>query len=45
MTHFTNSYVWLDMKYKDIIATLKAKNGTISVLGSSHLWQLIRGLS
>jgi hypothetical protein len=38
MTRFANSigWPWLDIKYKDVIATLKAKNGTIAVLGSSH---------
>lgn len=38
MTMFANSigWPWLDEKYKDSIGTLKAKDGCISVLGSSH---------
>ncbi|MBE8727780.1 glycosyltransferase family A protein [Flavobacterium hungaricum] len=38
MTLFANSigWPWLDEKYKDVIATLKNKNGVIAVLGSSH---------
>ena len=38
LTRFANSigWAWLDMKYKDVIGTLKAKNGTIAVLGCSH---------
>lgn len=38
LTRFANSigWPWLDIKYKDVIGTLKAKNGTIAVLGCSH---------
>ena len=38
MTRFANSigWPWLDIKYKDVIGTLKSKNGTIAVLGCSH---------
>jgi len=38
MTLFANSigWPWLDLKYKDVIATLKSKEETIAVLGSSH---------
>jgi len=38
MTLFANSigWPWLDIKYKDVIATLKSKDDTIAVLGSSH---------
>ncbi|GEC73666.1 Glycosyl transferase family 2 [Flavobacterium flevense] len=38
MTKFANSigWPWLDIKYKDVIGTLQAKNGTIAVLGCSH---------
>ena len=38
MTKFANSigWPWLDDKWKDVIGTLKADNGTISVLGCSH---------
>lgn len=38
MTKFANSigWPWLDIKYKDAIGTLQAKNGTIAVLGCSH---------
>jgi len=38
MTLFANSigWPWLDIKYKDVIATLKSKQGLIAVLGSSH---------
>lgn len=38
MTRFANSigWPWLDEKYKDVILTLKARNGTIAVLGCSH---------
>lgn len=38
MTEFAKSigWRWLDIKYKDVIATLEAKNGTIAVLGCSH---------
>ncbi|MDW8849243.1 glycosyltransferase family A protein [Flavobacterium sp. MMLR14_040] len=38
MTLFANSigWPWLDIKYKDVIATLKNKQGAIAVLGSSH---------
>ena len=38
MTMFANSigWPWLDIKYKDVIGTLQAKNGIIAVLGCSH---------
>lgn len=38
LTLFANSigWPWLDIKYKDVIGTLEAKNGTIAVLGCSH---------
>jgi hypothetical protein len=38
LTRFANSigWPWLDLKYKDVIATLKAKNGTIAAVGCSH---------
>lgn len=38
MTEFAKSigWGWLDLKYKDVIATLEAKNKTIAVLGCSH---------
>lgn len=38
MTRFANSigWPWLDIKYKDVIATLESKSGTIAVLGCSH---------
>lgn len=38
MTKFANSigWPWLDDKWKDVIGTLKANNGTIGVLGCSH---------
>src|SRR6218665_1013608 len=38
MTMFANSigWPWLDIKYKDVIATLKNKQGKVAVLGSSH---------
>jgi hypothetical protein len=38
MTRFANSigWSWLDIKYKDVIATLHAKNGTVAVVGCSH---------
>lgn len=38
MTMFANSigWPWLDIKYKDVIATLKSKNNKTAVLGSSH---------
>lgn len=38
MTLFANSigWPWLDIKYKDVIGTLKSKNGIVAVLGSSH---------
>ena len=38
LTRFANSigWPWLDIKYKDVIGTLKANNGTIAVLGCSH---------
>lgn len=38
MTKFANSigWPWLDIKYKDVIGTLQANNGTIAVLGCSH---------
>lgn len=38
MTLFAKSigWSWLDLKYKDVIATLKNKNDKIAVLGSSH---------
>lgn len=38
MTLFAKSigWQWLDIQYKDLIATLKSKNNTIAVLGSSH---------
>lgn len=38
LTLFANSigWPWLDIKYKDVIGTLQAKNGTIAVLGCSH---------
>ena len=38
MTRFANSigWPWLDEKFKDVIVTLKAKNGTIAVIGNSH---------
>ena len=38
MTLFANSigWPWLDIKYKDVIATIKGKDDTIAVLGSSH---------
>ena len=38
MTLFANSigWPWLDIKYKDVIATLKNKQDAIAVLGSSH---------
>lgn len=38
MTRFANSigWPWLDEKWRDVIGTLKANNGTIAVLGCSH---------
>lgn len=38
MVLFANSigWPWLDIKYKDVIATLKSKEDIIAVLGSSH---------
>ncbi len=38
MTRFAKSIGWsrLDLKYKDVIATLKSKNGIIAVVGNSH---------
>lgn len=38
LTKFANSigWPWLDEKWKDAIGTIKAKNGTIAILGSSH---------
>jgi hypothetical protein len=38
LTRFANSIGWprLDIKYKDVIGTLIANNGTIAVLGCSH---------
>jgi hypothetical protein len=38
MTAFAKSlgWRWLDLKYKDVIATIEAKNKTIAVLGCSH---------
>lgn len=38
MTLFANSigWPWLDIKYKDAIATIKSKDGVLAVLGSSH---------
>ncbi len=38
MTKFANSigWSWLNDKYKDVIGTLKAKNGNVAVLGGSH---------
>lgn len=38
LTKFAKSIGWsrLDLGWKDVIATLKAKNGNIAVLGSSH---------
>lgn len=38
LTRFANSIGWLrlDEKWKDIIGTLKANNGTVAVLGCSH---------
>ena len=38
MTRFANSigWPWLNDEWKDAIGTLKAKDGTIAVLGSSH---------
>lgn len=38
MTRFANSigWPWLDIKYKDVIATLKAKNNTLAVVGNAH---------
>lgn len=38
MTRFANSigWSWLDEKWRDVIGTLKANNGTIAVLGCSH---------
>lgn len=38
MTEFAKSigWRWLDIKYKDVIATLEGKNKTIAVLGCSH---------
>jgi hypothetical protein len=38
MEKFANSigWPWLDQKYKDVIASIEAKNGTIAVLGCSH---------
>ncbi|CAH8295296.1 glycosyl transferase family 2 [Mariniflexile fucanivorans] len=38
LTKFANSigWPWLDTKWKDTIGAIKAKNGTIAVLGSSH---------
>ncbi|MCL6294665.1 glycosyltransferase [Jejuia spongiicola] len=38
MTRFANSigWPWLDIKYKDVIATLKGKNNMIAVVGASH---------
>ncbi|MFB3389169.1 glycosyltransferase [Flavobacterium sp. LAR06] len=38
MTLFANSigWPWLDIKYKDVIATIKGKDNTIAVMGSSH---------
>lgn len=38
MTRFANSigWSWLDIKYKDVIGTLRSKNDKIAVLGCSH---------
>ena len=38
MTRFANSigWPWLDIKYKDVIATLKAKNKALAVVGNAH---------
>jgi len=38
MTRFANSigWPWLDEKWKDAILTLKSKNNTVAVVGSSH---------
>ncbi len=38
MTQFARSIGWsrLDNKYKDVIATLRSKNGTSAVVGSAH---------
>ena len=38
MTRFANSIGWprLDLKFKDVIATLKSKEGTTAVVGSPH---------
>ncbi|AMC10153.1 hypothetical protein Lupro_02315 [Lutibacter profundi] len=38
MTKFANSigWPWLDDKYKDVYATLKATNGTVAMVGCSH---------
>ncbi|NJB81737.1 glycosyltransferase family A protein [Wenyingzhuangia aestuarii] len=38
LTRFANSigWPWLDEKWKDVIGTIQAKNGTIAVLGCSH---------
>ncbi|WP_264566715.1 glycosyltransferase family A protein [Flavobacterium sp. N3904] len=38
LTAFAKSIGWprLDLKYKDVIGTIKAKNNTIAVLGCSH---------
>ncbi|WP_445955314.1 glycosyltransferase family A protein [Yeosuana sp.] len=38
MTRFANSigWPWLDVKYKDIIATLKSNDGDLAVVGASH---------
>jgi sulfur carrier protein ThiS len=38
MTRFANSIGWsrLDLKFKDVIATIKANNNTIAVLGNAH---------
>ncbi len=38
MTRFAKSIGWsrLDLKYKDVIGTLKSKNNTLAVLGNAH---------
>ena len=38
MTRFAKSigWPWLDVKYKDVIATLKSNNGDLAVVGASH---------
>ena len=38
MTKFANSigWPWLDLKYKDVIATLKGQNGVSAVVGCAH---------